>query len=76
MERLFGTASMLQSATDRDDANLMLRGKAQYLLAGFSGVLYVLNNSRDRLDRSAVWGPVTPPIDAGPHRPHRLLGSR
>ena len=29
MEQLFGMACMLQSATDPDDANLVLRGKAQ-----------------------------------------------
>jgi diguanylate cyclase (GGDEF)-like protein len=60
MEQLFGMASMLQSATDRDDANQVLRGKAQYLLTGFSGALYVFNNSRDRLDLSTCWGSVTP----------------
>jgi diguanylate cyclase (GGDEF)-like protein len=63
MEQLFGMASMLQSATDRDDANQVLRGKAQYLLAGFSGALYVFNNSRDRLDLSTNWGPMTLPAD-------------
>jgi hypothetical protein len=53
-----------QHAAERDDANLVLRGKAQYLLAGFSGVLSVFNNSRDQLDRSAVCGPMTPPAIA------------
>jgi diguanylate cyclase (GGDEF)-like protein len=60
MEQLFGMASMLQSATDRDDANEVLRGKAQYLLPGFSGALYVFNNSRDRLDLATSWGSVAP----------------
>jgi diguanylate cyclase (GGDEF)-like protein len=60
MEQLFSMASMLQSATDRDDANEVLRGKALYLLPGFSGALYVFNNSRDRLDRSMAWGPLAP----------------
>jgi diguanylate cyclase (GGDEF)-like protein len=64
MEQLFGMASMLQSATDRDDANQVLRAKAQYLLAGFSGALYVFNNSRDRLDLSTCWGTVTPTSQA------------
>jgi diguanylate cyclase (GGDEF)-like protein len=64
MEQLFGMASMLQSATDRDDANQVLCSKAQYLLAGFSGALYVFNNSRDRLDLSTCWGTVTPQADA------------
>ena len=51
MEQLFGMANMLQSALDREEANEVLRGKAQYLLPEFSGALYVFNNSRDRLDR-------------------------
>jgi diguanylate cyclase (GGDEF)-like protein len=64
MEQLFGMASMLQSATDRDDANQVLRGKAEYLLEGFSGALYVFNNSRDRLDLSTCWGTATPGTQA------------
>jgi diguanylate cyclase (GGDEF)-like protein len=64
MEQLFSMASMLQSATDRDDANEVLCGKAQYLLPGFSGALYVFNNSRDRLDRSLAWGSLAPRADA------------
>jgi diguanylate cyclase (GGDEF)-like protein len=65
MEQLFGMASMLQSAIDRDDANHVLRGKAQYLLPGFSGALYVFNNSRDRLDWSTGWGHLLPQDSAG-----------
>jgi diguanylate cyclase (GGDEF)-like protein len=65
MEQLFSMASMLQSATDRDDANHVLRGKAQYLLPGFSGALYVYNNSRDRLDWSTGWGPLMSQANAG-----------
>ncbi len=64
MEQLFSMASMLQSAVDRDDANHVLRGKAQYLLPGFSGALYVFNNSRDRLDWSTGWGPLMAQVDA------------
>lgn len=63
MEQLFGMANMLQSALDREEANEVLRGKAQYLLPEFSGALYVFNNSRDRLDRSTVWGPLAPLLD-------------
>ena len=65
MEQLFSMASMLQSTIDRDDANHVLRGKAQYLLPGFSGALYVFNNSRDRLDWSTGWGQLLPQADAG-----------
>ena len=70
MEHLFGMASMLQSASDRDDANDVLRGKARYLLPEFSGALYVFNNSRDRLDWSTGWGHLLPQADAIPIGPN------
>ena len=48
--------SMLQSAPDRQDANEVLRTTATRLLPGHSGLLYVSNNSQDRLDLSVAWG--------------------
>ncbi len=56
VEELFSMADMLQSATDRGDANDVLRATAVRLLPGFHGALYVFNNSRDRLDLSTTWG--------------------
>lgn len=55
VERLFEMADMLQSATDYTDANAVLRSAASELLFGFSGALYVFNNSRDRLILSTTW---------------------
>ena len=55
VERLFSMADMLQSASDQMDANAVLRSAASDLLFGFSGALYVFNNSRDRLILSTTW---------------------
>jgi len=54
--RLFEMADVLQSATDYGDANQVLKATASELLPGFSGALYVFNNSRDRLVLSTAWG--------------------
>ena len=54
--RLFEMADVLQSAADYGDANQVLRATASELLPGFSGALYVFNNSRDRLVLSTSWG--------------------
>ena len=56
VEELFGMADMLQSANGAEDANEVLRAAALRLLPDLSGVLYVFNNSRDRLDLSTSWG--------------------
>jgi diguanylate cyclase (GGDEF)-like protein len=53
--RLFQMADMLQSAGDYADANEVLRASAAELIFGFSGALYVFNNSRDRLVLSTSW---------------------
>lgn len=53
--KLFEMADMLQSAADYDDANAVLRSAAADLIFGFSGALYVFNNSRDRLVLSTHW---------------------
>ncbi len=65
VEQLFGMTSMLQSAPDRADANEVLRATASGLLPGYSGLLYVFNNSQDRLDLSTAWGQdeAGPPAD-------------
>jgi diguanylate cyclase (GGDEF)-like protein len=57
-ERLFSMTDMLQSAAGQDDTNEVLLATAARLLPGFSGALYVFNNSRDRLDLSTRWGAV------------------
>ena len=57
---LSSMTEMLQSATDRDDANEVLRASATHLMPGVAGALYVFNNSRDRLDLSTRW-PGTEP---------------
>jgi diguanylate cyclase (GGDEF)-like protein len=54
--RLFEMADVLQSATDHGDANAVLRATATELVPGFSGALYIFNNSRDRLVLSTAWG--------------------
>lgn len=54
--RLFEMADVLQSASDYGDANQVLKATASELLPGFSGALYVFNNSRDRLVLSTSWG--------------------
>jgi diguanylate cyclase (GGDEF)-like protein len=56
VEQLFSMADMLQSAAGQEDTNEVLRNTAANLLPGFSGTLYVFNNSRDRLDLSMQWG--------------------
>ena len=53
--RLFEMADVLQSATDHSDANAVLKATAVELVPGFSGALYVFNNSRDRLVLSTTW---------------------
>ena len=54
--RLFEMADLLQSAADHGDANAVLRATATELVPGFSGALYIVNNSRDRLVLSTAWG--------------------
>jgi diguanylate cyclase (GGDEF)-like protein len=54
--RLFEMADVLQSAADYGDANQVLKATASEMLPGFSGALYVFNNSRDRLVLSTSWG--------------------
>jgi diguanylate cyclase (GGDEF)-like protein len=56
IEQLFAMGDMLQSATDMDDTNAVLRSAVLRLLPGLSGALYVFNNSRDRLDLATRWG--------------------
>ena len=56
VEQLFSMADMLQSASAQEDTNEVLRTTSVSLLPGFSGALYVFNNSRDRLDLSTRWG--------------------
>jgi diguanylate cyclase (GGDEF)-like protein len=56
VEQLFFMTDMLQSAAGREDTDEVLRAAAASLLPGFSGALYVFNNSRDRLDLSTRWG--------------------
>jgi diguanylate cyclase (GGDEF)-like protein len=53
--RLFEMADVLQSASDHADANAVLKATAVDLVPGFSGALYVFNNSRDRLVLSTTW---------------------
>jgi diguanylate cyclase (GGDEF)-like protein len=70
IETLFAMAEMLQSATDRDDANEVLRASATQLLPGLGGALYVFNNSRDRLDLATSWtadGGDAPPDSQADH---------
>lgn len=52
---LFDMADVLQSASDHTDANAVLKATASELVPGFSGALYVFNNSRDRLVLSTSW---------------------
>ncbi len=55
INHLFRMTEMLQSANGYADANAVLGATIESLLAGFGGALYVLNNSRDRLELSGSW---------------------
>ena len=55
IEELFEMTDMLQSAEDHKDAGAVLQATSLRLLPGFSGALYVFNNSRDRLDLTHSW---------------------
>lgn len=55
LEELFAMTDMLQAAENHEDAGAVLRASAERLLPGFSGALYVFNNSRDRLDLAKSW---------------------
>jgi diguanylate cyclase (GGDEF)-like protein len=55
VEELFAMTDMLQAAEDHVDAGAVLMATAIRLLPGFSGALYVFNNSRDRLDLAKSW---------------------
>ncbi|NIK47906.1 sensor domain-containing diguanylate cyclase [Variibacter gotjawalensis] len=56
LSHLFAMTDMLQSASDLEDANELLRATAIKLLpTGLSGALYVFSNSRDRLMLSTTW---------------------
>lgn len=52
---LFEMADILQSASNYEDANAVLRSSASRLLPDLHGCLYVFNNSRDRLDLLTEW---------------------
>jgi diguanylate cyclase (GGDEF)-like protein len=56
VETLFGMTDILQSAQAAEDANAVLRATATDLMPDCGGVLYVFNNSRDRLDLAVEWG--------------------
>jgi len=56
VETLFGMTDILQSAQAAEDANAVLRATATDLMPDCGGVLYVFNNSRDRLDLAIEWG--------------------
>jgi diguanylate cyclase (GGDEF)-like protein len=59
VSRLFEMADVLQSANDYTDANAVLKATASDLIPGFSGALYVFNNSRDRLVLSTSWAQLS-----------------
>lgn len=56
VETLFGMTDILQSAQVSEDANAVLRATATDLMPECGGMLYVFNNSRDRLDLAIEWG--------------------
>lgn len=55
IEELFAMTDMLQAAEEHEDAGAVLMATALRLLPQFGGALYVLNNSRDRLDLAKSW---------------------
>jgi len=55
VQHLLQMTDMLQSASGYADANAVLRATVEALLSGFSGALYIFNNSRDRLELSVSW---------------------
>jgi len=52
---LFAMTDMLQAAETNDEAGAVLMVTARRLLNGNGAALYVLNNSRDRLDLARQW---------------------
>jgi hypothetical protein len=46
---------MLQAAETNEEAGAVLMVTARRLLGGYGAALYVLNNSRDRLDLARQW---------------------
>ncbi len=61
---LLGTSEMLQSCQTAEDIETVVAHAGQDVLPSAGGALYVFSNSRDRLDRGAVWaasGQAGPP---------------
>ena len=52
---LFAMTDMLQAAETNEEAGAVLMVTARRLLSGYGAALYVLNNSRDRLDLARQW---------------------
>lgn len=52
---LFAMTDMLQAAETNEEAGAVLMVTARRLLPGYGAALYVLNNSRDRLDLARSW---------------------
>ncbi|NKJ43359.1 GGDEF domain-containing protein [Novosphingobium sp. SG720] len=52
---LFAMTDMLQAAETNEEAGAVLMVTARRLLGGYGAALYVLNNSRDRLDLARHW---------------------
>ncbi|MFD2782805.1 hypothetical protein ACFS32_19080 [Novosphingobium pokkalii] len=52
---LFAMTDMLQAAETNEEAGAVLMVTARRLLGGYGAALYVLNNSRDRLDLARQW---------------------
>lgn len=52
---LFAMTDMLQAAETNEEAGAVLMVTARRLLGGHGAALYVLNNSRDRLDLARQW---------------------
>ena len=55
---LLGTSEMLQSCQTAEDIETVVTHAGREVLPSASGALYVFSNSRDRLDRGAVWAAV------------------
>jgi diguanylate cyclase (GGDEF)-like protein len=54
-DELFVMTEMLQSADSYEDATAVLTATSLRLLPGLGGALYIVNNSRDRLDLTGKW---------------------
>lgn len=65
LAQLFRMTEMLQSATTREDACLVLRATAERLLPGLAGRMHLLDGAQGRLQEAVGWGEIEAPVGEG-----------